>query len=126
MKILLTGATGFVPSNLVLHFHAQGDTVVAFDRHAPEERLIRELGADWDERVMFVQGDIRDAATIERLFGEHQPTLVVHAAAITPTLEMERADPRQILDVNSASTISLLQAAATHGVERFIYFSSVS
>jgi len=126
MKILLTGATGFVPSNLVLHFHAQGDRVVAFDRNAPETRLLHELGAGWDERVTFVQGDIRDAATIERLVAEHQPTHVVHAAAITPTLEMERADPRQILDVNSASTISLLQASAKHGVERFIYFSSVS
>jgi nucleoside-diphosphate-sugar epimerase len=126
MKILLTGATGFVPSNLVLHFYAAGDTVVAFDRNEPEARLVRELGAGWEARVTFVQGDIRDAATIEQLFVEHQPTHVVHAAAITPTLEMERADPRLILDVNSASTISLLQAAAAHGVERFIYFSSVS
>jgi len=126
MKILLTGATGFVPSNLVLHFYAQGDTVVAFDRNAPEARLTRELGPGWDERVIFVQGDIRDEATIRRLFDEHQPTHVVHAAAITPNLAMERENPRQILDVNSASTISLLQAAAHHGVERFIYFSSVS
>jgi nucleoside-diphosphate-sugar epimerase len=126
MKILLTGATGFVPSNLVLHFYEAGDTVVAFDRNEPEARLIRELGTGSEARVTFVQGDIRDSATIERIFAEHQPTQVVHAAAITPTLEMERADPRQILDVNSASTISLLQAAAKHGVERFIYFSSVS
>ena len=126
MKILLTGATGFVPSNLVLHFYAQGDTVVAFDRNEPEAHLTRELGPGWEERVTFVQGDIRDEATITRLFDEHRPTHVVHAAAITPILEMERENPRQILDVNAASTISLLQAAAKHGVERFIYFSSVS
>jgi nucleoside-diphosphate-sugar epimerase len=126
VKILLTGATGFVPSNLVLDFYAQGDTIVAFDRNAPEARLTRELGPGWEERVTFVQGDIRDEATIVRLFDEHRPTHIVHAAAITPNLEMERENPRQILDVNSASTISLLQAAAKHGVERFIYFSSVS
>ena len=126
MKILLTGATGFVPSNLVLHFYAQGDTVVAFDRNVPEARLTRELGPGWEERVTFVQGDIRDETTIARLFDEHQPTQVVHAAAITPNLAMERENPRQILDVNTASTISLLHAAAQQGVERFIYFSSVS
>ncbi len=39
MKIFLTGATGFVPSNLVLHFFQQGDEVIAFDQHPPEERL---------------------------------------------------------------------------------------
>src|SRR6185312_12494 len=114
MKILLTGATGFVPSNLVLHFYAQGDTIVAFDRNGPEAHLTRELGPGWEERVTFVQGDIRDEATVARLFEEHQPSHVVHAAAITPILEMERENPRQILDVNAASTISLLQAAAKH------------
>jgi UDP-glucose 4-epimerase len=126
MNILLTGATGFVPSNLVLHFVAHGDTVVAFDRNGPEEQLTRELGPAGPEQVTFVQGDIRDETTIARLFDEHRPAQVVHAAAITPNLEMERENPRQILDVNAASTISLLQAAARHGVERFIYFSSVS
>jgi nucleoside-diphosphate-sugar epimerase len=105
---------------------AHGDSVVAFDRNGPEAQLTRELGPNGVKQVNFVQGDIRDEATIARLFDEHQPTHVVHAAAITPNLEMERENPRQILDVNTASTISLLQAAARHGVERFIYFSSVS
>ncbi len=125
MKILLTGATGFVPSNLVLHFAQQGDEVIAFDRNPPQERLLRELGSD-KERVTFVQGDVRDADGLNRLVEEHRPTHVVHASAITPGLEMERADPRLVLDVNAASTISLLQIAAQHDVERFLYFSSVS
>ena len=126
MKILLTGATGFVPSNLVLHFYQQGDDVIAFDRNPPEDRLTRELGPGWEERVTFVQGDVRDAAQLARLFEKHHPTQVVHASAITPSLEMERADPRLVLDVNAASTISLLHLAAQHGVERFVYFSSIS
>ncbi len=126
MKILLTGATGFVPSNLVLHFYEQGDEVIAFDRNPPEERLTRELGSGWEARVTFVQGDVRDADALARLFEEYHPTHVVHASAITPSLEMERADPRLVLDVNAASTITLLQLAARHGVERFVYFSSVS
>ncbi len=126
MKIFLTGATGFVPSNLVLHFYQQGDEVIAFDRNPPEDRLTQELGDGWQERVTFVQGDVRDADLLARLLEEHHPTHVVHASAITPSLEMERADPRLVLDVNSASTISLLQIAAQHGVERFVYFSSIS
>ncbi len=126
MKIFLTGATGFVPSNLVLHFFQQGDEVIAFDQHPPQERLTRELGDGWQERVTFVQGDVRDAALLATLFDEHHPTHVVQASAITPSLDMERADPRLVLDVNAASTISLLQIAAQHGVERFVYFSSVS
>lgn len=126
MKILLTGATGFVPSNLVLHFYRQGDELIGFDRNPPEERLTRELGDDWPRHVTFVQGDVRDRESLARLFDEYRPTHVVHASAITPSLEMERADPRLVLDVNAASTISLLQLAAQHDVERFVYFSSVS
>ncbi len=94
MKIFLTGATGFVPSNLVLHFFQQGDEVIAFDQHPPQERLTRELGDGWQERVTFVQGDVRDAALLSTLFDEHHPTHVVHASAITPSLDMERANAR--------------------------------
>jgi nucleoside-diphosphate-sugar epimerase len=124
MKILLTGATGFVPSNMILHFYAAGHTIVAFDLYPPEERLLRELGPGWEERVTFLQGDVRDEATVFRLFEEHRPSHVVHAAAITPNLQAERERPRLVVEVNEVSTISMLQAASRSEVQRFIYVSS--
>ena len=124
--VLLTGATGFVPSNIVLALSQAGYPVLGLDQRPPEERLVKEIDAISPVRgaVDFVQGDVRDEALIERLIAERQPEYVVHAAAITPTREMEEAQPRRIVEVNEVSLISVLESSARHGVRRVVSFSS--
>lgn len=125
MRVLLTGATGFVPSNVVLALVEAGHDVVGLDARPPEARLLRELaGLGETSRVEFVQGDVRDEALVERLIAERAPEGVVHAAAITPTREVEEEQPRRIVEVNELSLISVLHAAARHGVRRVVSFSS--
>ncbi|HET7036256.1 MAG TPA: NAD(P)-dependent oxidoreductase [Thermomicrobiaceae bacterium] len=126
MSVLLTGATGFVPSNIVLALVEAGETVLALDQRPPEERLLRELATlrAGKDKVEFIQGDVCDAHLIERLIADHRPEYVVQAAAITPTREMEEAQPRQIVEVNELSLISVLESSARHGVRRVVSFSS--
>jgi UDP-glucuronate 4-epimerase len=78
-----------------------------------------------NEEFCIVDGDIRDSSLLERLFTEHNISLVAHLAGragVRPSLQ------RPILyeDVNIRGTINLLEASRTHGVKRFAFASSSS
>lgn len=75
-----------------------------------------------DSRNLAV-ADIRDRARMMFLFEEHQPQVVFHAAALKhlPLLEMH---PTEALKTNVWGTVSLLEAAAAVGVERFVNIST--
>ena len=67
--------------------------------------------------------DIRDAATVDRLFAESRPSVVFHLAA---QIDVRRsvAEPAFDLDVNVAGTINLLRAAVESGAERMVFTST--
>ena len=69
---------------------------------------------------------MRDEVRMERLIESERPTHIVHTAAITPDVERERRDSRLIVETNELSVLTLLSAAAHHGVERFVYLSSAA
>jgi UDP-glucuronate 4-epimerase len=127
--VLVTGAAGFIGSQLCERLLARGDAVVGLDNFnafydpAIKRRNVRALLAGGGLRL--VEGDIRDAALVARLFGEHRPAAVVHLAAmagVRPSLQ----DPVLYHDVNCTGTAVLLQAAQQAGVERFVFGSSSS
>ena len=72
-----------------------------------------------------VEGDIRDAATLDRLFREEKFRAVIHLAAragVRPSI----LDPALYASVNLEGTTQLLEAARRHEVERFVFGSSSS
>ena len=72
-----------------------------------------------------MEGDIRDAEMLERLFGEHGFDAVIHLAAragVRPSIE----DPVLYSSVNLDGTTRLLQACRAHDVKRFVFGSSSS
>jgi nucleoside-diphosphate-sugar epimerase len=123
MRILITGAGGFVGVNLVRRFGAGGAAVHALARRAPDEPTMRFL-ADVEERMRWVLGDVTDAARCEAILAETRPDVVVHAAAVTFTSAQERADPATVFDVNAVGTRNLLEAARSNGVGTFVYVST--
>jgi len=112
MKVLITGASGFLGINLIRHLLSMSITdIVAFDIDAfdhPEK-----------DRVIFVQGDIRD----EKAVGDAMKgvSVVIHAAAALPLYKKE-----DILSTGVKGTQNLLEASFANNVERFIFISSVS
>jgi nucleoside-diphosphate-sugar epimerase len=126
MTTLITGGLGFLGLNVVEALLARGDRVVVFDRHTDLPDAARRVfdRAPGDYRL--VAGDVRDAHGVRAAMREHGVTRCVHAAAITPGPEREARDGGLVVEVNAMGTMRVLQAAAEHGVERFVYPSSAS
>jgi UDP-glucuronate 4-epimerase len=130
MKVLLTGAAGFIGSTLAERLRARGDMVVGFDnfdRFYPrtvKERNLAGLGHDPD--FVLVEGDLRRPADLERALEAAAPAdVVVHLAALAgvrPSLQ----EPARFWEVNVTGTLNLLTAMRARGVGRLVFASSSS
>ena len=110
--------------NIVRDLARNGHQVVSFDIHEPDELLERFLG-DASSQVTFVQGDIVDRTSVERLGSGPSIDKIVHAAVYTvnrEALEIERS--RDVIAINIEGTANLLELARTQRVSRFVYVSS--
>lgn len=127
--VLVTGGAGFIGSHLTHRLLGRGDQVTVLDDfndfYDPQRK--RDNIAPFQERGDFdlIEGDIRNAELVDRLFRERQFDLVVHLAAragVRPSLK----EPILYEDTNCIGTLRLLEAARRHGPEVFIFGSSSS
>jgi UDP-glucuronate 4-epimerase len=85
MKVLITGAAGFIGSTLVDRLLDRGDSVVGvdnFDPYYPESRKRANLlGAMRDPRFRLIELDIREADRVEAVISGERPEAIVHLAA---------------------------------------------
>src|SRR5574341_417098 len=125
MTLLITGGGGFVMSNLARHWLVSDSEANAMVLDAtPLDAFAERFFAPVRSRMTFVQGDVTDPATWRNL-EERGITRIVHGATITPSSERERANPKQILDVNLMGTVQALEFARRQPVfKRFMYVSS--
>lgn len=129
MRILLTGAAGFIGSHLAEALLAGGHQVVGFDNFDPfyaREIKERNLATALDAPgFRFVEGDLRDPAAVRALFDDGAHDVVVHLAAragVRPSL----ADPAGYLATNLTGTTHLLEAMVDSGSGRLVFASSSS
>ncbi len=132
--LLLTGGAGFIGSHLTRRLLGRGDRVTVLDDFndfydpARKRHNVQPFLADAAYRL--VEGDIRDEALVERLFGHPAAELgpfdaVIHLAAragVRPSLE----EPILYEEVNCIGTLRLLEAARRHGPATFVFGSSSS
>jgi nucleoside-diphosphate-sugar epimerase len=123
MTTLVTGATGFACVHILRALAEAGERVVALDLRAPDE-AVQAFVAGVQNRVEFVTGDVLDSGAMLALAEMHSVDRFVHGAAITPTPEIERDDPRRVVDVNVMGTVNLLEAARKVQAVRFVFTSS--
>ncbi|HTA19237.1 MAG TPA: NAD-dependent epimerase/dehydratase family protein [Polyangia bacterium] len=128
MRVLVTGAAGFIGSHLSERLVARGDEVVGLDNfdafypRAVKERNLAALAGS--PRFSLVEGDVRASDDLARAFAK-RPDAVVHLAALAgvrPSL----ADPARYADVNVLGTVRLTEAARARGVRRVVFASSSS
>src|SRR5579871_4414833 len=115
-KILVTGASGFLGTNIVWSLREQGFAVRALVRRWP-------LGPEWTgiDGVEWVIGDVRNGKDVARAM--ENITHVIHAAALTRILPRPR---RQSYEVNVEGTQNVCAAALQAGVRRLVFTSSAS
>ncbi len=127
--VLLTGGAGFIGSHVAARLVGRGDRVTVLDDFNDfyDPALKRANAAFFEDRDdwQLVEGDIRDAALVDRLFRDERFDAVIHLAAragVRPSLR----EPILYEDVNCIGTLRLLEAARHHGPANFVFASSSS
>lgn len=128
MSLLITGGAGFIGSHLVDHLlAATTERLVVLDNFNDyyDPRLKRENVAAWakNSRLTLVEADFGDQDTAESLLLEHQVRVVCHLGA-SPGVPASLKHPREYFENNVVGTVTLLEAARRHKVEKFLFASS--
>ena len=131
MRILVTGAAGFIGSNLVKAIYKQFDApqVIGvdnmndyYDVSLKEERL-QELEQYQDFK--FVKGSIADKSLIDSLFADFKPQIVVNLAA-QAGVRYSITNPDAYIESNLIGFYNILEACRHNEVEHLVYASSSS
>jgi UDP-glucuronate 4-epimerase len=129
MKILVTGAAGFIGMHVSLLLLARGDRVVGLDNlndyYSPElkqDRLSRLLPS---AGFRFVKMDVADRAGMASLFAEERFDRVVHLAA-QAGVRYSLVNPHAYIDSNVVGFMNVLEGCRHAGVKHLVYASSSS
>lgn len=117
-KILVTGGAGYIGSHVVRQLGAAGEDVITLDNLSTGFEAAVTAGE-------LIVGDTGDAGLLERIFAEHDIDTVMHFAAHTIVPESV-ADPLKYYGNNTASSRTMLEAAARHGVRNIVFSSTAA
>jgi UDP-glucose 4-epimerase len=114
VKILVTGAAGFIASHVADAYVGAGHEVAVIDD------LSRGAMKNLNPRCRFYSCDIRDRGAIEKIFRAEKPEIVNHHAA---QMDVRRGvrEPHFDAQVNILGSLNLIEAAVASGTRRFIY-----
>ena len=129
MRVLVTGAAGFIGSHLSHRLLERGDEVLGYDnlndyydptlKQARLDRLLPQTG------FSFVKGALEDRAALEAAFGDFKPQRVVNLAA-QAGVRYSLENPHAYIDSNIVGFLNVLEACRHRGVEHLVYASSSS
>jgi UDP-glucose 4-epimerase len=124
--LLITGGAGYIGSHTLVEFLQAGHEVVCLDNYvnsSPE--ALRRVERISGKSVVQVDGDLRDAALLDRLFAQHAVDGVVHFAALKAVGESV-AKPLVYYDNNLTGALVLLAAMSRAGIKRLVFSSSAT
>jgi len=129
VKILVTGAAGFIGSHLATALLERGDSVIGLDNfnHYYDPRLKRANVAELMSHRRFVleEADVRDEQSLRRICQQHPADSVAHLAAMAGVrYSIDRA--ALYADVNVRGTINVLDAIRETGTKHVVFASTSS
>lgn len=129
MRVLVTGAAGFIGSTLSHRLLDRGDEVLGYDnlndyydvrlKEARLQRLTPRAG------FSFLKASLEDRTEMERAFAEFRPDRVVNLAA-QAGVRYSLENPRAYIDANIVGFINILECCRHGGIEHLVYASSSS
>ena len=130
--VLVTGAAGFIGSNLVMRLLKDYNDIKVvgidsmtdyYDVNLKNERLakIEALGRDW----VFIKESIANKACVDQLFAEYKPAVVVNLAA-QAGVRYSITNPDAYIESNLIGFYNILEACRHNAVEHLVYASSSS
>lgn len=129
MRVLVTGAAGFIGSHLCERLLNEGWQVTGLDNfdpfYNPRIKHSNIAGCLKNNSFKMVEGDIRNADCVEKILSTGDIDIIVHLAAkagVRPSIE----DPVGYQDVNINGTVVMLEAARKFYVKKFVFGSSSS
>ena len=138
MNVLVTGAAGFIGSNLCMRLLEElSDTLVVgldnlnayYDVNIKRWRLEQLTG--FRERFVFIKGSIADKSLVDKIFDEYQPQIVVNLAA-QAGVRYSITNPDAYIESNLIGFYNILEACrhsydeGREGVKHLVYASSSS
>lgn len=129
MKIMVTGAAGFIGSNLSLKLLERGDEVIGIDNlndyydvNLKKARLERTKAHDG---FTDVRASLEDKEAMDQVFKEHQPQRVVNLAA-QAGVRYSLINPHSYIQTNIVGFLNILEGCRHNEVEHLVYASSSS
>lgn len=126
MRILLTGGTGYIGSHAAVALVEAGFDIVCYDNFSNSSpEVSARLGQICGTAVTTIEGDVRDAACLRKVFQEHQIGAVIHFAGLKSVAESVE-NPLLYYSNNVHGTSVLLEVMRQQGVKAFVFSSSAT
>lgn len=126
MRILVTGGAGFIGSHIATQLLTRGDDVAILDNFVNSSPLVIDrIEAITGRRPEVLTVDLLDLDATTAAFREFTPDAVVHCAGLKSVAESV-ADPASYYRANLLSTLNVLDAMASTGVEALVFSSSAT
>lgn len=129
MKIIVTGAAGFIGAGVSSALLNRGDSVIGIDNlneyydiKLKQDRLSLLTP---DKNFKFIKADISDKDQISEIFEKNHPQRVVHLAA-QAGVRYSLVNPHAYIDSNIQGFLNILEGCRHHAVEHLVYASSSS
>ena len=122
--ILVTGGAGYIGSHTVVELMAAGHELLILDNFSNSSpRVLERIEQISGKRPAVIDGDIRDAALLEKLFASYSIKSVIHFAGLKAVGESVE-QPMRYYDNNVVGSLRLFEAMAKAGVYRLVFSSS--
>ena len=129
MKVLVTGAAGFIGFHLSKKLLEGGAEVVGFDNindyYDPALKYSRLEILDGFDKFTFIKGNLADKEVVDGLFAEHKPEIVVNLAA-QAGVRYSIDNPGAYIESNIVGFFNILEACRHNSVSHLLYASSSS
>lgn len=122
MKILITGAAGFIGSQLAYRLWKSGEQLILIDNfsYGREDNLLFDDHSFVEEVIRM---DIRDREGIAEILKNKDVDFIYNIAGIAPLPDCQ-TNPQEAIDVNVIGTVNLLENARRYGIKKFILAST--